>query len=78
VIFATEALGLGVNLPDVRRVVQYGLPKDEDPAIMWQRGGRASRDGRDGEIILLLDDWVEGPRTKSQSTQQGKQDPKPA
>src|SRR2546423_1003304 len=27
VIFATEALGLGVNLPDVRRVILYGLPK---------------------------------------------------
>ena len=38
VIFATEALGLGVNLPDVRRVVLYRLPKGEEPAIMWQRG----------------------------------------
>jgi superfamily II DNA helicase RecQ len=69
VIFATEALGLGVNLPDARRVILYGLPKGEDPAIMWQRGGRASRDGQDGEIILLTDDWVKGPRTRPQSIQ---------
>jgi len=62
VIFATEALGMGVNLPDVRRVVIYGLPKGLEPAIMWQRGGRAGRDGRDGEIILLVDEWVKGPR----------------
>jgi superfamily II DNA helicase RecQ len=62
VIFATEALGLGVNLPDVRRVVIYGLPKALEPAIMWQRGGRAGRDGFDGEIILLVDEWVKGPR----------------
>ena len=68
VIFATEALGLGVNLPDVRRVILYGLPKGEEPAIMWQRGGRASRDGQDGEIILLVDEWVEGPRTTPPST----------
>jgi superfamily II DNA helicase RecQ len=62
VIFATEALGMGVNLPDVRRVVQYGLPKGQEPAIMWQRGGRAGRDALDGEIILLVDEWVKGPR----------------
>lgn len=71
-IFATEALGLGVNLPDVRRVVLYGLPKGEEPAIMWQRGGRASRDGQDGEIILLIDEWVEGPRTSPPSIRKGR------
>jgi superfamily II DNA helicase RecQ len=69
VIFATEALGLGVNLPGVRRVVQYGLPKGGEPAKMWQRGGRAGRDGRDGEMILLVDEWVKGPRTTPPSVQ---------
>jgi hypothetical protein len=34
VIFATEALGLGVNLPDVRRVVQYCVPNGNEPAIV--------------------------------------------
>jgi hypothetical protein len=71
VICATEALGLGVNLPDIQRVVQYGLPKGEEPAIMWQRGGRAGRDGQDGEIILLIDDWVEGPRIDSRPIPKG-------
>lgn len=70
-IFATEALGLGVNLPDVRRVILYGLPKGGEPAIMWQRGGRASRDGQDGEIVLLIDDWVEGPQTTLPSIRKG-------
>jgi hypothetical protein len=77
VIFATEALGLGVNLPDVRRVILYGLPKGEEPAIMWQRGGRASRDGQDGEIILLIDEWVEGPRTDPPSIQKSRQNSQP-
>jgi hypothetical protein len=71
VIFATEALGIGVNLPDVRRVVLYGLPKGEEPAIMWQRGGRAGRDGLDGEIILLVDEWVEGPRIDASLSKKG-------
>jgi superfamily II DNA helicase RecQ len=44
-IFATETLGLGVNMPDVRRVVLYGIPKEGEPAVRWQRGGRACRDG---------------------------------
>jgi hypothetical protein len=40
---------------------------------MWQRGGRASRDGQDGEIILLVDEWVEGSRTAPPSIQKGRQ-----
>ena len=34
VIFATEALGMSVNLPDVRRVVQYRLPKGGEPTVV--------------------------------------------
>lgn len=77
VIFATEALGMGVNLPDVRRVVQYGLPKGEESAVLWQRGGRTSRDGEDGEVIILIDEWVEGPRTSPPSIRKGSQSSKP-
>lgn len=65
VLFATEALGLGVHLPDIPRSAQYRLPKSPEPAISWQRGGRASRDGKDGETILLIDEWVQGERSKS-------------
>lgn len=62
VIFATEALGMGVDLPDIRRCVLYGLPKNLLPAIYLQRGGRACRDGKEGEIILLVDQWTIGER----------------
>jgi superfamily II DNA helicase RecQ len=65
VIFATEALGVGVNIRDIRRVIQYGIPKGYHPAVAWQRGGRGSRDGQDGEIILLVEEWAFGPRDEA-------------
>jgi superfamily II DNA helicase RecQ len=74
VVYATEALGVGVNLPDVRRVVQYGLPTRLEPAVFWQRGGRACRDGHNGEIILLIDQWVQGKRVKTPQRQLHLQD----
>lgn len=50
---SSEALGLGTDLPDVRRVVLYGFPRTLDPAVVLQRGGRASRDQLPGENYLL-------------------------
>jgi superfamily II DNA helicase RecQ len=54
VIFATKALGISANLPNVRRVVQYGIPKERQPSVLWQRGGRAYQDGEFSKIILLI------------------------
>jgi superfamily II DNA helicase RecQ len=62
IVLATEALGIGTNLPDIRRVIQYGFPTSLAPAVLWQRGGRACRDSQLGEIILLVDHWVKGDR----------------
>ncbi|EED19717.1 conserved hypothetical protein [Talaromyces stipitatus ATCC 10500] len=62
VVFATEALGIGVNLPDIQRSVLYGLPKNLLPATLLQRGGRACRDQHDDKIILLVDVWIIGDR----------------
>ncbi|KAJ5545111.1 ATP-dependent DNA helicase [Penicillium sp. DV-2018c] len=64
VIFATEALEW-VDLPDIRRVVQYGFPKEYLPAVPWRCGGRASRDGKDGEFIFLVDEWAFGSRDET-------------
>lgn len=55
VVLASEALGMGVDLSDIRRTVLYGPPKNLLPATLLQRGGRACRDGKNGEIILLVD-----------------------
>ena len=38
---------------------------------MQQQGGRASRDGQDGDIILLIDDQVEDPQTEPLLIQKG-------
>ena len=63
VLFATEALGIGVDIPDVRRVVIYGFPAPKkDLGIALQRGGRAARDGKPGVCIFLFEEWAQGPR----------------
>jgi superfamily II DNA helicase RecQ len=70
VIFATEALGMGADLPDIKRVIQYGVPKSLDIAVLWQRGGRACRDGQPGDIIRLMEDWMKGDCAPPPSTGQ--------
>lgn len=61
VICATEALGMGADLPDVRRVVQYSIQQRTTASVLMQRGGRASRDGKPGEMIFLFPAWIQGP-----------------
>jgi superfamily II DNA/RNA helicase len=36
VVFATEALRLGVNIPDILRVIQYDIPISGHPSVLWQ------------------------------------------
>ena len=58
VLLATDSLGMGVDLPDISRVVQWKVPKQRDDAleIMWQRFGRVARGpGKTGEAILLAE-----------------------
>lgn len=52
---------MDVDIRDVRRTVQYSIPIGEQPAS--QRGGRACRDKMDGEMIILLPEWVQGDRS---------------
>ncbi|OAQ23962.1 hypothetical protein K457DRAFT_881848 [Linnemannia elongata AG-77] len=42
ILLATEAAGMGCDIPDVVQVIQYGFPRDV--ASMAQRFGRAARD----------------------------------
>ena len=43
VLFATIAFGMGINIPDIQRVIHYGPSKDIEEYV--QESGRGGRDG---------------------------------
>lgn len=52
VIIATSALGMGVDIKGLYRIVNYGPPSDVESYI--QELGRAGRDGHQSETLLLF------------------------
>ena len=50
VVVATVAFGLGVNIPDIRKVINFGAPRNLEEFV--QESGRAGRDGEFAESIL--------------------------
>ncbi|MGN1021703.1 MAG: RecQ family ATP-dependent DNA helicase [Aristaeellaceae bacterium] len=53
VLAATTAFGMGVDVPDIRCIVVNGLP--ETMLDLAQQFGRAGRDGKSADCVLLLD-----------------------
>ena len=52
IIVCTNAFGMGIDIPDIRYVIEYDLPQSIED--FSQQTGRVSRDGKNGEAILLF------------------------
>jgi len=71
VIVATDAMGMGINNPDVRLVVQWGIPQSMD--ALMQRAGRAARGrGICGKFVWLVPPWCFGERIEHMPLQTAK------
>ena len=74
IILATVALGMGMDIPDVKRVVQFRAVTSMDLADLWQRFGRAVR-GDVGQgtayffpLIGSLTVWEQGRKSYKRSS----------
>jgi superfamily II DNA helicase RecQ len=61
IIVATDAMGMGIDNPDIRLIVQWGVPPSM--RALMQRAGRAARGkGVCGKFIWLVPAWCFGDR----------------
>ena len=51
-MICTNAFGMGIDIPDIRFVIEYSLPQSIEDLV--QQVGRASRDGAYGEGVVLF------------------------
>jgi len=71
IMVATTALGMGVNVPDVERVVLWRLPITRDLGDYWQRLGHGGRgEGRTSLGLIFLPYWMFDTEGASQPSNQ--------
>lgn len=51
VVICTSSFGMGIDCPDIHRVIHWGTPEDVEQYV--QETGRAGRDGNSPQAILL-------------------------
>lgn len=56
VVCATNAFGMGIDVPDIRTVVHLGVPGSIESYV--QETGRAGRDGHPATVVLIDSDYA--------------------
>jgi superfamily II DNA helicase RecQ len=75
IICATDAAGMGCNVPDIKNTIIFALPRcPKSISVVIQRWGRTARDRRiSGTCQLLLPDWAFRPSLREVPDSQKKE-----